>query len=67
MSKTIIACVVAVVAVAAAYSSEPDRTCNIPNWIGAVCEVSSMTEGRLRFDCRGRDGKIYTMIHSGGA
>lgn len=68
MSKAIIASVVLIVAVTAAYSSEaPARSCNIPRWIGAVCEVSPMTEGRLRFECQGRDGNLYTMIHSGSA
>ena len=68
MSKVIITCVVLIVAVTAAYSSEaPARTCDVPNWIGAVCEVSPMTEGRLRFECQGRDGNLYTMIHSGSA
>jgi hypothetical protein len=39
----------------------------LPPTVAAVCEISPMVEGRLRFDCLGKDGKIYTMIHSGGA
>ena len=59
--------IVTAIALLMAGASAPAPVCTVPKEIGAVCMVSQMTEGRLRFDCLGRDGKLYTMIHAGEA
>jgi hypothetical protein len=59
--------IVTVIALLMAGASAPAPVCIVPKGIGAACTISPMTEGRLRFDCLGRDGKLYTMIHAGEA
>jgi hypothetical protein len=59
--------IVTVIALLMAGSKPPGPVCLVPNGIKAACTISPMTEGRLRFDCLGRDGKLYTMMYAGEA